>query len=317
MKLHLLSDHSLPRRADRRVRLDLVGPLSLHDADGNDLTPRAKKAQGLLALVATSPKLRRSRSWLQDKLWSDRGQRQGADSLRQCLVEIRSALGEHVDCLRTDHTFVALDPDAVNIRTWPEEAEPHGAEFLEGLDVRDPEFEDWLRLQRRTYAEKSARARRPGAIVYCPTCWDVSMSAVSHRVAITTGHLCLAGTEGEVASNMALDHATVELIARGGVEVIDLRGLPEQTAGAEPAWMLSATASIRGKRARLTLKLVEAASARILWVDSRTFDLTECYRCSRTEITALAEAAADAVASLVWLADRPPPSVELSARSAG
>ena len=53
--------------------LDLGGPLRLSDAGGADLTPRARKAQGLLALLGTAPGLKRSRSWLQDKLWSDRG----------------------------------------------------------------------------------------------------------------------------------------------------------------------------------------------------------------------------------------------------
>jgi hypothetical protein len=49
-----------------------MGPLRLSDAEGADLTPRGRKAQGVLALLGTAPGLRRSRSWLQDKLWSDR-----------------------------------------------------------------------------------------------------------------------------------------------------------------------------------------------------------------------------------------------------
>ena len=72
-----LSDH---------VFLDLVGPLCLRDAAGMDLTPRGRKSQGSPALVAVSPALRRSRSWLQDKLWSDRPQEQGSASLRQYLT---------------------------------------------------------------------------------------------------------------------------------------------------------------------------------------------------------------------------------------
>ena len=40
------------RDAGVALSLDLVGPLSLTDAEGTNLTPRARKAQGLLALVA-------------------------------------------------------------------------------------------------------------------------------------------------------------------------------------------------------------------------------------------------------------------------
>ena len=102
--------------ADERVAkwtfvLDLAGPLRLTDVAGTDRPPRARKAQGLLALLGTSPALRRSRAWLQDKLWSDRGPEQGAASLRQCLTEIRAALAENVDCLKTEAGWVALDPD--------------------------------------------------------------------------------------------------------------------------------------------------------------------------------------------------------------
>ena len=146
----------------RTLVLRLGGPLELRDTDGNDLTPRARKAQGLLALLGTSPGLRRSRSWLQDKLWSDRGPEQGAASLRQCLTEIRRSLRDHVDCLVTETGWVGLDPGRVEVQ-MAAPAQPQGArgEFLEGLDVRDPEFEHWLRDQRSAYED----ARVPKASV--------------------------------------------------------------------------------------------------------------------------------------------------------
>jgi hypothetical protein len=129
--------------------LDLGGPFRLRDAEGEDLTPRSRKAQGLLALVGTAPSLRRSRPWLQDKLWSERGAEQGSASLRQCLTEIRAALRCHRGCLRTDSGWVALDADRVLVNaTLSDRDENAEVEFLEGLDIRDPEFENWLRDQR-------------------------------------------------------------------------------------------------------------------------------------------------------------------------
>jgi hypothetical protein len=136
-----------------KLVLDLVGPLSLRDGAGKDLTPKARKAQGLLALIGAAKRLRRSRAWLQDKLWSDRGPEQGAASLRQCLHCVRVGLGAHVDCLKAEAGWIGLDPDRVLVRT-----EGGGdAEFLEGLDVPDPEFEHWLRDQRMAHADRSAR----------------------------------------------------------------------------------------------------------------------------------------------------------------
>jgi hypothetical protein len=145
--------------ADRGLILDLAGPFRLRDTQGTDLTPRSRKAQGLLALVATSPGLRRSRAWLQDKLWSDRAPEQGASSLRHCLTEIRSMLGEHLACLTTVSGWIGLGPDRVLVNTSLLGRENGEAvEFLEGLDIRDPEFEHWLRDQRTFHAQRADRS---------------------------------------------------------------------------------------------------------------------------------------------------------------
>ncbi|MFT5508738.1 MAG: tetratricopeptide (TPR) repeat protein, partial [Hyphomicrobiaceae bacterium] len=108
-------------------------------------------------MLALSPGNRRSRAWLQDKLWSDRGEQQGATSLRQSLSEIRRSLGSDKVCFRTDNQTVQLDPQAIVL------SYDHGSnnaiddvELLEGLDVRDPEFEDWLREQRRVFRDRRA-----------------------------------------------------------------------------------------------------------------------------------------------------------------
>jgi hypothetical protein len=150
---------------DCELILDLAGPFRLWDAQGTDLTPRSRKAQGLLALVATSPSLRRSRPWLQDKLWSDRAPEQGSASLRQCLTEIRAMLRNHPGCLRTDSGWIALDPDRVRVNTrLPDPDEGGDVEFLEGLDIPDPEFEHWLRDQRTCHAQGPARPPEPAAL---------------------------------------------------------------------------------------------------------------------------------------------------------
>jgi len=144
---------------DCELILDLAGPLRLQDAQGVDLTPRSRKAQGLLALVGTSPSLRRSRLWLQDKLWSDRGPEQGSGSLRQCLTEIRSTLRNHLCCFRTDSGWIALDPERVLVNTTMSERDRDAnVEFLDGLDIRDPEFEHWLRDQRSSHSHCSERS---------------------------------------------------------------------------------------------------------------------------------------------------------------
>ncbi|MEM9756215.1 MAG: transcriptional regulator, partial [Pseudomonadota bacterium] len=125
------------------VTLRLNGRFRVEDASGAPLTPRGTKAQGLLALLATSPARERSRPWLQQKLWSDRSREQGSASLRAALSEIRRTFGVHADVLRADRRVVALDDRAVRV------VRDGAGEFLEGIDLRDPEFLDWLRAERR------------------------------------------------------------------------------------------------------------------------------------------------------------------------
>jgi tetratricopeptide (TPR) repeat protein len=120
----------------------LRGPFRAVAADGSDCTPVSQKAQAMLALLATSPAFKRARVWLCDKLWSDRDPERAAGSLRQALSEVRRTLGPAAGLIGTDRRMVWLNPRAVVV----DQSGP--GEFLEGMDIRDPEWEDWLRLRR-------------------------------------------------------------------------------------------------------------------------------------------------------------------------
>ena len=80
----------------------------------------------------------RSRGWVQDKLWSNRSQRNGANSLRQVLYQLRKALGPTQDVLTADRRQLRLDASRVKL------IQTGVGEILEGLDINDPEFEIWL-----------------------------------------------------------------------------------------------------------------------------------------------------------------------------
>ncbi|WP_147115467.1 pentapeptide repeat-containing protein [Tateyamaria sp. syn59] len=138
------------------VDIRLIGPFRITSKDGKDLTPRGAKSRAILALLATSPGYQRSRVWLQDKLWSMSASPQASASLRQALLEIRRALGEYAYIINADRLNVSLTADKITVdvdspnpevvaRTFEE------AELLEGIDVKDPEFEDWLREVRMRF----------------------------------------------------------------------------------------------------------------------------------------------------------------------
>src|SRR5437762_10365120 len=98
------------------LRIAVIGAFRALANDGEDLTPRGRKARALLAILALTPTRRRSRPALQDKLWSDRGPEQAPASLRQTLTEIRRAFGERYrDCLVADMRGIGLALDRVTV----------------------------------------------------------------------------------------------------------------------------------------------------------------------------------------------------------
>ncbi|TPK66288.1 MULTISPECIES: hypothetical protein [unclassified Mesorhizobium] len=133
------------------LRLRAVGQFRLLDAAGVDYSPHSQKARGVIALLALSPTLSRGRTWLQNKLWSDRGSDQAAASLRQALCDIRRSLDIHANALRSDRQSVSLD--ARLFRTCfepPACSDPSfsSAELFEDLDIPDWQFADWIRRHR-------------------------------------------------------------------------------------------------------------------------------------------------------------------------
>ena len=129
--------------AEARVKIVLAGTFRIEGPDGSDLTPKSAKSCGLIALLASHPQARRSRSWLQSRLWSDRGRDQASASLRQALSQLRRGLGDQGAVLVVNRAFVALNRDLIDVQRDP------GAEFLEGLDLRDAVFDDWVQSERR------------------------------------------------------------------------------------------------------------------------------------------------------------------------
>ena len=132
-----------------RYELCLFGPATLFDWAGQSLTPKAKKTQGLLAILAVAKGAPVSRATLQDRLWSDRMQTQGRDSLRHALQELRQVFSaDDRPILEIDGDRVTLNPRFFRCDIF--EGRQHGdvgcrPEFLEGCDIRDPVFQDWVR----------------------------------------------------------------------------------------------------------------------------------------------------------------------------
>ena len=95
------------------ITIDLFGAFRVTDSAGASRMPNGSKTAAVLALLATEPLFERSRTYLQDMLWSDRGRDQRAASLRQCIAELKRALG--ADALVATRRTLALCRDNVRV----------------------------------------------------------------------------------------------------------------------------------------------------------------------------------------------------------
>ncbi|NSX54349.1 transcriptional regulator [Parasulfitobacter algicola] len=145
-------------------RLFLIGSFGVLGTDGQNYTPRSKKARGVLALLALAPRGTRTRVWLCDRLWSGSTAENSATSLRQTVFELKRDLGELAgELLEIDRSTLGLRLDRIWIDVHAYVANPAeyrasgvnmDTELLEGMDIPDEEFEEWLRMERQIWHDK-------------------------------------------------------------------------------------------------------------------------------------------------------------------
>jgi DNA-binding SARP family transcriptional activator len=155
------------------VALTLLGGFEVR-LDGELRELPGQKDRALLALLALAPGTAQPRERLAELLWGERGDSQARDSLKHALARVRAALDrDGVGPLEADRHAVRLDSRAVVVDVAeferqltegsPEALETalahYRGDLLDGVAVRDPAFEDWLRVERarlRGHAEEAA-----------------------------------------------------------------------------------------------------------------------------------------------------------------
>src|SRR5262249_27072824 len=145
------------------LQLLLVGGFQA-SAAGQQIDVPGRKERALLAFLAIPAGEARSRDKLAGLLWSDRGDSQARESLKQAVFKLRRSLDyAQPSPLLADREFVTLDGEAVTVDVaefeqlmgagTPEAVArataPYRGELLDGLHVRDAAFDDWLLMERQ------------------------------------------------------------------------------------------------------------------------------------------------------------------------
>jgi DNA-binding SARP family transcriptional activator len=145
-----------------------LGGFTVRLDDGPALPLPARKAQALLAYLAVPPGRRHSREKLTALLWGDTPDAQARQAFRQTLSRLRRAIAEGSEVLVEDRPdALALQPDAVWVDVVEFEAriaagapadleravQLYVGDFLDGVAVDEPPFEEWLTAERERLRE--------------------------------------------------------------------------------------------------------------------------------------------------------------------
>src|SRR5262245_28706256 len=136
--------------------------------DQRGLTFPTRKAQALLAYLAVRPEEKYTRNKLAAMFWAGAGKEQARQSLRQSLSTLRSAVARfHPRILMVEADWVTLDSSSMDIdvpeferlaargapRDLEQAAALYAGDLLDGLDVSEEPFEEWLRSERARLRE--------------------------------------------------------------------------------------------------------------------------------------------------------------------
>lgn len=273
-----------------RYYLTLCGPVFLQAPDGSDLTPRGRRARAILAILAVARGSPIERRVVQDRLWSDRPETHGRDSLKKSLAEIRQALAPaHSTLLKENGSTLALDLTAIDIDLFASGNGPDPSRrrsFLEGIDIPDAEFEAWLREVRGAYAvpETSGRAG--------------TLPVAQERV--TLGLLPVAAWDRPTwIGDVALDWISLALSEAGMIRIEDYRVLGEagdKKGRREADLLLTAHLSGSGDRTICFLQLSEISRGEVIWSVRHPFDRPAP---DETEFSALSASVVDRIHACV------------------
>lgn len=242
--------------------LSLWGPLRLFDSNGVDRTPRAAKEQGLLAILALARGRPMARAALQDKLWSDRDQARGRDSLKKALSGLRAAFGPTAgDVLCCEGQTVRLRIDRLSIDVFELGAQARGSKLsrpsvLEGIAIRDQQFEEWLRDAR---AEFDVDAN-PSVV---PDLWAGSQPT-RLSLGVQTSVEVETGQRARDLANLLLDRTIEALALSQHLALHDFREVCSEGSRAIDAKLTVKAIAIDGA-IRVGFSLIRVVDSRLLW----------------------------------------------------
>jgi TolB-like protein/Flp pilus assembly protein TadD len=255
------------------LRLTLFGRFRAVDESGKEIPIKSRKARALLAYLALPPGKTRSREGVLTLLWSDRGEEQARASLRQALSGLRKELGQGaLEALRIDEDSLSLDPDLVVV-----EPAAGGDKLLDGLQVNDPAFEEWLRDE-RLRLEGSAADTGPAGTANSTGKPSILVLPFNNLSADPEQQYFSDGITEDVATELCR-FGSLDVLARQSAFVLRDRAedISKTLADLGADYYLEGSLRKAGTRIRLTAQLVDVESGKQLWAERYDRDLDDIF----------------------------------------
>jgi len=262
------------QNAKKKISIRLFGVLSMIDDNGREIVPPGKRAKALVAMLILSTNGVRHRKWLQETLWSTRSEEQRAASLRQELSSLRRHFKKFdVNLIETDRETIRLSLKYYEIRTDVAVNHSSNLQILEGLDIRDTAFRNWLKNTRRNLEHQLGVDEKKVPLS------DIAGYQIKSHVAINDSPIIHITPFKSIG-----DSKKLEIFAQGLTEelltifgrlvgyfnlVTDLSHI-----GSEPHLILEGAVR-QGKTTRVTTRLVSAPDATCVWSERYSLDSTD------------------------------------------
>ena len=155
------------------LQLNILGKFEARLPSGELVSLPTRKAEALLTYLALMPGQSHSRERLTNLLWSDRGEDQARNSLRQSLSALKKALdGIKPSPLQIERTDVIVPEEAIKVdaleleglikektlQATAQATKLYRGDFLEGLVIRDSTAEEWLTAERDRFRRQAILA---------------------------------------------------------------------------------------------------------------------------------------------------------------
>lgn len=147
---------------ENKIIIRLLGEPKILSPDGTLAHLPTAKTVAALSMIASSGSAGTSRQSIGEALWSRSGEQQARTNLRQALSAVRKALGPMSDSLKQrgdllwlDRTNTWVDIDLISENPQPIadtdlEILLSSGEFLQGINLNESGFEEWLKTESAT-----------------------------------------------------------------------------------------------------------------------------------------------------------------------